>query len=193
LGLAGTLIRLQNHKHMKNIVIILLAWMSINQAGQDLYACKNATISLYSEAPIENISATTSSGTSVFNAATGDLIFSVNVSSFKFPKSLMQEHFNSDYMESDKFPKSTFKGKIQEHIDVTKNGTYPVTAVGELEVHGVTQNRTIPGKISVNNGVITMTSEFMVKCADHHIEIPKLVFHNIAESIKMNVTAVYSK
>ena len=178
---------------MKNIVIILLAWLSINQAGQDLYSCKNTTITLYSEAPIENITATTSSGTSVFNAATGDLIFSVNISTFKFPKSLMQEHFNSDYMESDKYPKASFTGKITEHIDVTKNGSYPVTAVGELVVHGVKQTRTVPGKITVNNGVVTMTSEFMVKCADHHIDIPKIVFHNIAESIKMNVTAVYSK
>jgi polyisoprenoid-binding protein YceI len=179
---------------MKNIAIILLAWMSIsNQAGQTLYACKNATISLFSTAPIEDISATTTTGASAFNAATGDLIFSVNINSFKFPKSLMQEHFNSDYMESDKYPKATFKGKIQEHIDVTKDGNYPVTAVGELEVHGVKQNRTIPGRIVVSNGVISMTSEFMVKCADHHIDIPKIVFHNIAESIKMNVSAVYNK
>ena len=179
---------------MKHIVIILLAWMSIfNQAGQTLYACKNAKISLFSTAPIEDIAATTTAGTSVYNAATGDLVFSVNISTFQFPKSLMQEHFNSDYMESDKFPKATFKGKIQEHIDVTKNGTFPVTVVGELDVHGVKQNRTIPGNITINNGTITMTSEFMVKCADHHIEIPKIVFHNIAESIKMNVTAVYSK
>jgi polyisoprenoid-binding protein YceI len=179
---------------MKNIAIILLAWMSIsNQAGQTLYACKNATISLFSTAPIEDISATTSAGVSVFNAATGDLVFSVNINTFKFPKSLMQEHFNSDYMESDKYPKASFKGKIQEHIDVTKDGNYPVIAVGELEVHGVKQNRTIPGHIVVSNGTITITSEFMVKCADHHIEIPKLVFHNIAESIKMNVSATYNK
>lgn len=178
---------------MKHIVIILLAWMSIHQAGQDLYACKNATITLFSSAPVEDIAATTSSGTSVFNTATGDLVFSVYINTFKFPKSKMQEHFNADYMESDKYPKAIFKGKLQEHIDVTKNGTFPVTAVGELEVHGVKQNRTIPGKININNGVLTMTSEFMVKCVDHHIDIPKLVFYNIAESIKMNVSAVYSK
>ncbi|HEY0246086.1 MAG TPA: YceI family protein [Mucilaginibacter sp.] len=178
---------------MKHIAIILLAWMSINQASQGLYACKNAKISLYSSAPIEDISASTSSGASVYNAATGDLVFSVNITSFQFPKSLMQEHFNSDYLESEKYPKATFKGKIQEHIDVTKNGSFPVTAIGELDIHGIKQNRTIPGKITIDNGVITMTSEFMVKCADHHIEIPKIVFHNIAESIKMNVSATYSK
>lgn len=104
----------------------------------------------------------------------------------------MQEHFNSDYMESDKFPKATFKGKIQEQIDVTKDGTYPITVNGDLTVHGVTQKRTIKGKVDINGGVITMTSEFMVKCVDHHIDIPRLVFHNIAESIQMNVTATYT-
>ena len=178
---------------MKHIIFILLAWMSvINQAGQDLYACKNATISLFSSAPLEDIAANTSTGTSVFNATTGELVFSVNITSFKFKKSLMQEHFNSDYLESDKYPKATFKGKIQEHIDATKNGSYPVTAVGELDIHGVKQNRTIPGTITVNNGTVTMASEFMVKCVDHHIDIPKIVFHNIAESIKMNVSATYT-
>jgi len=178
---------------MKYIGIILLAWLSIkNQAGQDLYACKNVKISLYSSAPLEDIKASTSSGTSVYNPATGDLAFSVNIRSFQFPKSLMQEHFNENYLESDKYPKATFKGKIQEQVDVTKNGSYPVNVTGELDVHGVKQTRTIPGTVVVNNGAVSMTSEFMVKCVDHRIDIPTLVFKNIAESIKMNVSATYS-
>ena len=177
---------------MKYISIILLAWMSINQAGQDIYVSKNAKISLYSSAPIEDIKAVTSTAASVYNASTGELDFSVAISSFKFEKELMQEHFNSDYMESDKFPKATFKGKVQETIDVTKDGTYPITVTGELTVHGVTQKRTIPGKLVIKSGVIGMSSEFIVKCADHHISIPQMVFHNIAESIQMNVSATYT-
>ena len=178
---------------MKHITIILLAWLSTTyQTGQNLYVCKNAKINLYSSAPIEDIKAETQTGASVYNASTGELDFSVTISTFKFPKELMQEHFNSDYMESDKFPKASFKGKIQEQIDVTKDGTYPVTVDGDLTVHGVTQKRTIKGKVDVKGGVITMTSQFMVKCADHHIDIPRLVFHNIAESIQMNVTATYT-
>jgi hypothetical protein len=178
---------------MKYAVIILLTWMSLfNHPGQSLYACKNVEISLYSSAPIEDIAATTSSGTSVYNAATGDVVFSVSIPTFKFRKSLMQEHFNSDYLESDKYPRATFKGKIQEPVDVTKNGAYPVTAVGELDVHGVKQTRTIPGTLTVNNGTLTLSSEFIVKCVDHHIEIPKIVFHNIAESIQMKVSATYA-
>ncbi len=178
---------------MKYAVIILLTWMSLfNRPGQGLYACKNVEISLYSSAPIEDIAATTSSGTSVYNAATGEVVFSVSIPTFKFRKSLMQEHFNSDYLESDKYPRATFKGKIQEPVDVTKNGTYPITAVGELDVHGVKQTRTIPGTLTVNNGTVTLSSEFIVKCVDHHIEIPKIVFHNIAESIQMKVSATYA-
>jgi len=178
---------------MKHILIALFAWMSVyTLQAQDLYTCKNANISLFSSAPLEDIAANTSTGTSVYNATTGELVFSVNISSFKFKKSLMQEHFNSDYMESDKYPKATFKGKVQQPVDITKNGTYPVTVTGELEIHGVKQNRSIPGSITVHNGNITMASEFMVKCVDHRIDIPKIVFHNIAENIKMNVSATYT-
>jgi polyisoprenoid-binding protein YceI len=178
---------------MKYIIIVLLAWSGINHQAGDLYVCRNAKITLFSTAPIEDIKATTSTGASVYNAATGELDFSAPMKSFQFPKSKMQEHFNSDYMESDKYPKATFKGKIKEHIDVSKDGTYPVTVEGDLTVHGVTQNRSIPGKIIVSNGAINMTSEFMVKCADHHIEIPRIVFHNIAESIQITVAASYTK
>lgn len=178
---------------MKHILIVLFTWMSVyTLQAQDLYTCKNANISLFSSAPLEDIAANTSTGTSVYNATTGELVFSVNIKSFKFKKSLMQEHFNTDYMESDKHPKATFKGKIQQPIDVTKNGSYAVTVMGELDIHGVKQTRTIPGNITVNNGNIIMASEFMVKCVDHRIDIPKIVFHNIAETIKMNVSATYT-
>jgi hypothetical protein len=178
---------------MKFITIVLLVCVSyLTQAsGQGIYICKNARITLYSSAPIEDIKAATSTGVSVYNASTGELAFSLSISSFQFEKALMQEHFNSDYMESDKFPKATFKGMIREQVDVSKDGTYPVTVTGDLTVHGVTQRRSVPGTITVKNGVISMVSEFMVKCADHHIQIPSIVFHNIAENIKMNVSAIY--
>jgi hypothetical protein len=177
---------------MKIISMLLLAGLSIvNQAGPMLYVCKNANISIYSEAPIENIEAKSDKGTSVYNPATGDLAFSLPINSLKFPKSLMQEHFNENYMESEKYPQATFKGKVQQAIDASKDGSYAVTATGVLTVHGVAQNRSITGTIAVQKGVITLTSEFMVKCVDHQITIPKIVFHNIAESIRINVSAKY--
>lgn len=177
---------------MKYIFIILFSFLSINQSGQDLYVSKNARITFFSSALIEDIKAETTAGVSVFNAATNELDFSVAISSFQFDKAFMQQHFNSDYMESDKYPRAIFKGKLLDHVDVTKDGTYAVNARGELTVHGITQTRTIPGTLIIKNGVISMASEFMVKCADHHIDIPQILFYHIAEIIKVNVSAVYS-
>lgn len=177
---------------MKYIGVILLVWFATNRAGQDIYVCKNATVSLYSKAPIEDIDARSDKGTSVLNTATGEVAFSVPIRSFKFDKALMQEHFNENYIESDKYPQATFKGKLTEKPDVTKNGVYPVNASGIFEVHGVKQNRTITGKLTVNNGAISLTSEFMVACKDHKIEIPTLVFKNIAETIRIQVSAAYT-
>jgi len=177
---------------MKYLLIIFLSLLNLHQEGQDLYVCKNARITLFSAALIEDIKAVSPSGVSVYNAATGELDFSVPMSSFKFDKAFMQQHFNSDYMESDKYPKAIFKGKIPEHVDITKEGTYTVSATGELTVHGVARKRTVQGSLTVKNGIITMSSEFMVKCADHHIDIPQILFYHIAESIKITVSATYN-
>jgi polyisoprenoid-binding protein YceI len=177
---------------MKCLSVMLLVLLSFTQAGQDVYTCKNAKISIYSSAPIEDIEANSTEGVSVYNAATGELAFSVSIRSLHFEKAMMEEHFNENYIESDKYPKATFKGKINEHPDLTKDSTYPVTVTGDFQVHGVTQNRTVKGEIKVNGGVVSMSSEFMVKCTDHHIDIPKIVFHNIAESIRIRVSAIYT-
>jgi hypothetical protein len=177
---------------MKYICIILFIWLNVNNVGQDLYTCKNARISLFSAALIEDIKAESPAGVSVYNATTGELDFSVPISTFQFDKAFMQQHFNSDYMESDKYPRAIFKGKIEEHVDITKEGTYTVNAAGELTVHGVTQKRTIQGSLTIKNGIIYMASEFMVKCADHNIDIPQILFYHIAESIKITVSATYS-
>jgi len=179
---------------MKYIILILLACTSvIEQAGQDSYSCKNAKIGLFSSTAVDDIKAETSTGTSVFNASSGELAFTVIIKSLTFEKSLMQQHFNDDYMQSDKYPTASFKGKIQEHIDVTKESTFPVTVAGGLTIHGVTKPRTIPGKVIVKGGSITMTSEFVVKCADHNVETPKILFHHIAKEVTISVSATFKK
>jgi hypothetical protein len=176
---------------MKYIALILLVWLG-NQARQDTYVAKNARISLFSKAPLEDIDASSTQGTSVYNAATGDLAFSVPIRTFKFQKSMMQDHFNENYMESDKYPNATFKGRVQEKVDTEKDGTYPVTVTGTLDVHGVKQPRSIKGTITVKNAAVSMTSDFLVQCKDHKIDIPQLVFQKIAESIQIKVAANYT-
>jgi polyisoprenoid-binding protein YceI len=107
-----------------------------------------------------------------------------------FAKSLMQEHFNEKYMESEKFPKATFQGKLTG-FDLTKSGSQEVRAQGKLTIHGVTRDIDVPGTIEVAGKKITMKSKFMVKVADYDITIPQLLFQNIAEQVEVTVDFTY--
>jgi polyisoprenoid-binding protein YceI len=109
---------------------------------------------------------------------------------FEFENKLMQEHFNEKYIESEKYPQSSFKGKINETIDYTKDGEHNVTVTGKLNIHGVEQDRTISGKVIIKNGTIQLISEFKVRNVDHNIQIPKLVVAKIAEAIEVKVDCI---
>ncbi len=158
-------------------------------AQAQLFSTAVGSLGFFSKTPVENIEAQSSQTLSVLNAKTRELAFSVGNRSFKFHNKLMEEHFNEKYIESEKYPQSTFKGKINEDIDLSKDGEYKVTVTGKLNVHGVERERTIPGAITVKDGSITLTSAFKVRVEDHKIEIPKLVVSNIAEEIEVKVDA----
>jgi hypothetical protein len=178
---------------MKYILIaVICCFFSFNHKAGGIYTCKEIKAKLYSEAPIENIEAISSQGFSVINFTTSEIQFNIPIHSFQFKKSLMKEHFNENYMESDKYPNATFKGKINEKIDPSKDGDYPVTVTGELEVHGVKQQRTISGNIKAANNQLSINSQFNVLCKDHQIEIPKLVFKKIAEIIQITISGTFT-
>ncbi len=153
---------------------------------------KGVNVSFFSETPVENINAKSNIGSSLLNTSTDSVAFRVPVSSFQFEKALMQEHFNENYMETPKYPNASFRGKINEKVDYKKDGVYKVTCTGKLNMHGVDQLRTINGTITVKGNDVILDSEFLVKTADHKIEVPKVVFEKIAESIKVTVNAKYA-
>lgn len=157
-----------------------------------VFATKSAELTLFSEAPMENIEAVSKNAYGILNTDNGEIQFGVSIRSFRFKKSLMQEHFNENYMESDKYPAAKFKGKINIPIDLSRDGEYQVIASGDLEVHGVTKKRAISGKIRVIDGRIEISSAFDVKCQDHNIKIPALVFKNIAETIRITLKGTFS-
>jgi Uncharacterized conserved protein len=95
-------------------------------------------------------------------------------------------------MESGKYPFAEFNGKINEQVDLTKDGTYPVTVHGDLNIHGVTKNYNVKAELNVRGGEITANSTFPVKLADHEIKIPRLVIKNIAEIVQVTVAAQYN-
>lgn len=180
----------------KNILLVAAFLMAggFSAMAQKVYT-KNGTISFFSKAPLENISADNNQVMSVLNQQTGEMQFSVIIKSFKFKKALMEEHFNENYLESDKYPKAGFKGNITDisKVNFSKDGTYNVTVTGDLNIHGVTNKVTAPGTILVKNGIASASSKFTVKLADYKISIPKLVKDNIAENVEISVDCDYNQ
>ncbi len=178
---------------MKRILFLAALLLSASFVkAQEVYTCKNAQLSFFSSAPIEDIEAVTAQGVSAMNIKTGDIFVKVGIQSFQFKKSLMQEHFNEDYLESDKYPFAEFKGKVVTDPDFSKDGDYPVTVAGTLTIHNVPKTYSVPGTLTVKNGQITATADFKVRLADHNIKIPRLLLKNIAEVVDVKVSAVYS-
>lgn len=147
------------------------------------------SISFFSKSPLEDIDATSKKVTVVMKTTTNDIQFAVPMISFKFPKPLMEEHFNENYVESTKFPSCTFKGKINETIDFTKDGEHKVTVKGTMNLHGVTKEVESTGTITVKGTDIIVASTFKIKIADYNIKVPSLYVQNIAEIVDVKVNA----
>jgi polyisoprenoid-binding protein YceI len=177
---------------MKKIFLTLSVICFALLSKAQLYTASSGTVSFFSEAPLENIDATNTKVSSFLNTASNEVMYVVHIRGFEFQKDLMKEHFNEKYMESDKYPTSTFKGKINDAIDYTKDGTYNVTATGMLMIHGVEREINAPGVITIEKGQINLTSNFRVPLKGFNIEVPKLVFQNIAEVISIKVNTNYT-
>ncbi len=178
---------------MKSIIITVIGLLGLVIPPQStIYRCSNVKTTLFSEAPLENIEATSAAGVSIIDMATGEVMVSLPVKSFQFKKGLMQEHFNENYMESDKFPRATFKGIIAAPLPPLKDGDYPISVSGELDVHGVKQSRTVKGTLTVRGQAVSVVTSFDVQCKDHGIKIPTMVFKNIAETIRITASASYA-
>lgn len=177
-----------------SVFLLLLFFFSHPLKAQRLYT-KNGTVSFFSKATLENIEASSSQVVSLLNFATGDIQFSVIIKSFHFKKSLMEEHFNENYMESDKYPKATFKGKINNltAVNFSADGTYSAEVSGDLTIHGVTNRVTVTGKIVVKTGVPVATALFKIRLSDYKISIPKIVKDNIAEVVDVNLSCAFDQ
>ena len=160
------------------------------------YITRNGNVSIFSHTPLEDIKAQNNEAVSVLNAATGDLEFKVAVKSFHFPKTSMEEHFNTDdYMASGKYPKAGFKGKINNlsSVNFSKDGSYDVAVSGDLTIRDVTKNITAKGTITVKGGNVTVTATFTVSRRDYNVIGESYVQKRIAEEIQITVNCQYEK
>lgn len=154
------------------------------------YKSVESEITFFSEAAIEDISATNKTAVSLFNMANGEVAFVVTIADFEFEKSLMKEHFNEKYLESDKYPKASFKGVITGYA-TSNDQPQKARASGTLNIHGVSQEVNLEGMVTVGGETVVVQSEFIVALEDYKVKIPKLLWQNIAEKVEVKVKFVY--
>jgi hypothetical protein len=177
---------------MKTIQILFLLFCLPGRSyAQNIFVANNASVSFFSSTVVEDIEATSTTASSVLDTKSRNIIFRVSNTSLSFKKKMMQDHFNENYMESDKYPYSEFKGTITDDVDLSKDGNYVVNVSGNLNVHGVTKSYQTKATLSVKQGIITAKATFRVRIEDHKIKIPSLVFKNIAEFVDVRVSGVY--
>jgi polyisoprenoid-binding protein YceI len=174
---------------MRRLLLVSLIFFISRLTGQ-IYSCRDGITKFTSEAPLELIKAQTNKTIGVLDCATKNVAFSIDIDSFDgFNSGLQKEHFRENYMETERYPKATFKGKIIEDVDFTKNGTSTVRAKGVFNIHGTEKEKIVKVKISVKDKEMFVDTNFEVPLEDHNIKIPKVVNQKIASIILVEVKA----
>lgn len=173
-------------KIILSLSLFLLCHMAI---AQSKFFTRNGSISFFSKTPMENIEAVNKQSSAIYDTEKGEVAVSAQMKGFEFEKATMQEHFNENYVESDKFPSATFKGIIKDYDkSAFKAGEEKQVVIeGDLTMHGVTKHISTTARITWGTGKIDAATEFSVKVADFNIKIPGAVIDNIAESILVKV------
>lgn len=174
---------------MKAILFGICLFCCLPVQGQK-YQLAESELSFFSSAPVEDIEAKSSKTRSLLNIETGELAFVTPIRSFVFDKQLMQEHFNENYMESEKYPNASFKGRLSGY-EKGKQGKQPVIARGEMTIHGVSRNIEAAGEIEFREEELYVKASFPLKVADFNIEIPSMLFYNIAEVVEVKLKGRY--
>ena len=171
-------------------ILCFILHISVFRAEAQKYTAEHGEISFFSDGAIEDIRAKNILVGSLVNTTSGELVFIAKIKDFIFPNALMREHFNEKYLETEKYPKSTFQGKLTGFDPATPE-EQKVKAVGKLQIHGVVREVDVPGFAQIVNGKISMKATFIVRLAEYNIKIPSVVWQNIAEEIELHVNITY--
>jgi hypothetical protein len=170
------------------VSLFFILLFSIPSLRAQKFTVEKGTIDFTSNAVLEMIKASTAKVQGVIDLSNNRFAFATDIISFQgFNSALQREHFNEKYMESDKYPRASFSGKIIEAIDLETESTYEVRAKGDLDIHGQKQTRIIKAKITVANGTLVVVADFIVPLSDHNITIPSIVSQKIATEIEVSV------
>ena len=180
---------------MKKIVCFLVAILFAAASYSQVWFTRNGKISFFSSTPVEDIRAENNESVSTLNATNGELSFQTLIKGFVFPKATMQEHFNgAQYLNSDQFPQSSFKGNIVDFktVNLKKDGTYPVKVQGNLTMHGITKPVTAAGTVTILKGVISAKSVFKINREEYGVLVPAYAGAKIAKDIEVTVDCTYT-
>ena len=172
-------------------IFIFYAVLLVQTAfSQNIYMTRTGAAGFTSNAPLEVIKAESKEVFGAINLTDRSFAFSIDNKSFKgFNSDLQQEHFYENYMEAQKYPSSSFKGKIIEEINPGSEQEQVVRAKGILDIHGVEQERIIKGTVKISGDKLYLHADFTVLLEDHQIKIPRVVFQKIAEVIDVSISA----
>jgi polyisoprenoid-binding protein YceI len=180
--------------------IILMACMVAGAATTTFaqkYMTRTGRISFDATAPNspEKIDAVNNEAATILDGATGGVVFQAPVKSFKFQRALMQEHFNENYMESDKYPKAVFNGTISDMTEIKagKDGKYNVKVTGKLTIHGITNEVAVPGSVTIKGGALTLNAVFSVALQDYKISIPAVVADKVGKEARITIESSLTK
>jgi len=173
---------------LKYILLIIFTGSLLSSFAQK-YITKTGTIEIYSETPLFIIEGVNKKVASILNTETGEVVSSTLIRSFKFEEALVEEHFNENYLEPHKFPKSIFKGKITDYkkIDFSKDGKYDIMIEGKLTIHGVTNYIKEKGSLVIKNGEISAKSDFPVSLKAYGVKVEPAYKKAIKDDILLKI------
>ena len=180
---------------MKQLLLIaIVLGLGATSIDAQKLLCRDGHVWFFSSTPMEDIEAHNKQASSIIDTESGDVVVQVLMKSFEFEKALMQEHFNENYVESDKFPKGKFKGKINNlsEINFTKDGTYTAIVEGVLNIHGVDKDVSTQATFTIVENKVRVQGKFVTSPSDFEIEIPAVVRDNIAKQMDVNFDMEFS-
>ena len=177
---------------MKKCFLIFLLF-SASQLTAQRYMTRSAEVYFLSDKDaIEVVEATNNQVGAVIDLSNGDIAFQIQMRAFHFEIALMEEHFNENYVESETYPKATFRGgfvEIPEDLSQEKE----VIVKGIMDFHGVQKEMEVPVRLQVQDEVLVGESGFVLLCSDFGIKIPKIVSDKLANEIQVTVKAALTK
>ena len=158
--------------------------------SQDRFKTSQGEIRFNASTPLEDIDALNKEVNAIIDVNKGKFAVVMLIKEFAFERKLMQEHFNENYMESDKFPKATFSGTFDSlEFDEIEDQFTERMVTGNLTIHGITKPLKAKVRLKKTSAEqIYMVSSFQVRPEDHEIEVPRIVFKKIAQEVEVSVS-----